>query len=131
MPQNPHLYEDVEDELGRVPKSLVMWSSARKRAKQKGLEFNIELSDIVIPEYCPVLGMKLSRKNSKQKDNSPSLDRIDNTKGYVKGNVIVVSYKANRLKSDATMPELQHVVNFYTKLLENRYLAYKYNSAPN
>lgn len=89
-----------------------------KRARKRGMEVNITLEDIVIPEFCPVLGLKLTR-NIGQKTggrNSPSLDRIDNTRGYVKGNVIVVSLRANRLKNDATVEELQKIVDFYKQL---------------
>ncbi len=89
-------------------------TNAKSRAKASGREFNIELSDIVIPTHCPVLGIKLNLDNrSKFAPDIPTLDRIKNNKGYVKGNVIVVSWRANNLKRDATLDELQRIVNFY------------------
>jgi hypothetical protein len=84
---------------------------AKRRAKVKRLEFNIDKEDIVIPEVCPVLGLKLVRGTGKTHACSPSLDRIDPSKGYVKGNVRVISYRANQLKSDATLEELELILS--------------------
>jgi hypothetical protein len=78
-------------------------SRSFSRAKRLGLEFNITAEDITIPERCPVLGLKLASNSG---DASPSVDRMDSTKGYVKGNVRVISWRANNLKSDATLVEL-------------------------
>jgi hypothetical protein len=93
------------------PVEMKMFSAAKMRAKKKRREFNLELSDIVVPERCPVLNVLL-KYNS---DYSPSLDRIDSTKGYVKGNVRVISKRANVLKNNATIEELKAVI----KDLEN------------
>lgn len=84
-----------------------MWKAAYNRAIEKGLDFTIEESDIVIPEICPLLGVPLKFGNKEDYNYSPSLDRIDNTKGYIKGNVWVISKKANTMKSSATIGELQ------------------------
>jgi len=46
-------------------------------------------------------------------DNSPTLDRIDNTKGYTKDNIIIVSFKANTIKNSATIEELEKVLQYY------------------
>jgi hypothetical protein len=78
-----------------------LWNAAKSRAKEKGREFKIELTDIVIPAVCPVLGVPMER---------PSLDRIDSSKGYVKGNVRVISHRANMLKNNATIEELELVL---------------------
>jgi hypothetical protein len=77
-----------------------MLARAKYRAKQKGLEFNIDISDINIPEVCPVMGIPLVVKSGVPgpAKNSPSLDRIDNSKGYIKGNVRVISAAANTQK---------------------------------
>jgi hypothetical protein len=89
-----------------------MWSRAKYRAKQKGIDFTIEQEDITIPDRCPLLGIELvcHRGKGSQQGNSPSLDRIDSTKGYIKGNVWVISNRANTLKNDATLQELQTLV---------------------
>lgn len=84
-----------------------MWKAAKKRAAERGLEFNIEESDIIIPEICPILEVPFQFGTRNNYDYSPSLDRIDNTKGYIKGNIQVISKKANTMKNSATLEELQ------------------------
>lgn len=84
-----------------------MLQRVRGRARRKKYEFNLELIDILIPEMCPILGITIDKiVTGIPKYNSPSLDRIDNTKGYVKGNVMVISHKANAMKHNATPEEL-------------------------
>lgn len=60
-------------------------SSARRRAKKNNIPFNIDISDIVVPDFCPALGIRIDRKGGKWADNVPTLDRRDPRKGYVKG----------------------------------------------
>jgi hypothetical protein len=88
-------------------------AGAKARAKREGLAFNLVLADVIIPEFCPVLGMKLVASTSRMHPDSPSLDKINSVLGYVKGNVIVVSWRANHIKTDATPLELMKVANFY------------------
>ena len=84
-----------------------MFRRVKTRAKDRGLDFDLEKSDIVIPEVCPVLGMRLEHHTgSGGRYNSPALDRIDNSKGYIKGNVIVISHLANMMKSSANEEQL-------------------------
>jgi hypothetical protein len=83
------------------------WDAIKTRAKKKGLGFDIEVADVVPPEFCPILGLRLERgKGCGGKQNSPSVDRIDPTKGYVKDNIQVISNLANLMKSDATPEQL-------------------------
>lgn len=86
-----------------------MVRNARQRAKKLGLPFDLEAGDIAIPDYCPVLGIKLSRNHGSRPD-SPSLDRIDPASGYVRGNVAVISMRANRIKDNATVSEHERVL---------------------
>jgi hypothetical protein len=79
--------------------------SARSRAKQYGLQINIDIKDIVIPKYCPVLGIKISVDGNK--NNSPSLDKIYPQLGYTKGNVRVISWRANWIKNNSTFEEIE------------------------
>lgn len=93
---------------------------ARLRAKNNGYPFSLRENDIVIPACCPVLGTPLdisSGRGMSDKDNSPSLDRLIPKKGYVPGNVVVVSHRANRLKNDATLSEMKRILAFYEPLL--------------
>jgi hypothetical protein len=89
-----------------------MLHRARLRAATKGFEFNIDEGDVVIPKVCPVLGLELTVGRGAPGPCSPSLDRMDNSLGYVKGNVRVISNRANSLKSDATIEELRAVLAY-------------------
>ena len=92
-----------------------MLSRARSRAKKKNMEFNLEESDIVIPPICPVLGIPLIVGSGGKRGpgiNSPSLDRVDNSKGYVKGNVRVVSNWVNVFKNEWTIELLEKVLEY-------------------
>lgn len=105
-------------------KAVILWKtykrrildSARSRAKEKNLPFSLVLEDIKIPKFCPIFGIKLERPFKGRTGNAPSLDRIDNTKGYTKDNIIIVSNRANRLKSDSTINELKQLSDFYLSL---------------
>lgn len=85
-----------------------MHQRAKQRCKETGREFDIEVSDIVIPDVCPVLGIELNMNSGKSGAyrNSPSLDRKDNSKGYTKDNIQVISQLANAMKCHATNEEL-------------------------
>jgi hypothetical protein len=95
----------------------MMLKRAQGRAKAAGIPFDIELNDIIIPTHCPVLGIELNIGSGLHSDNSPSLDRIIPDNGYTKGNVIVVSWRANRIKCDATPTELMKLAEFYSVLI--------------
>ncbi len=87
---------------------------ARRRARIKGLEATIRVADVNWPTHCPVLGIKLdySRSPDRSRDAIPSLDRWDNSKGYVPGNVFVISYRANTLKNNANIEELESILRY-------------------
>ncbi len=99
-------------------KEFVLWSHAKARAKHSGLDFTLELSDVYIPAVCPLLDIPLKRDRQITSPDSPSLDRIDPTKGYVKGNVWVISHKANTMKSDGSLTEHRLLVNNWAALEE-------------
>ena len=94
-------------------------NDARHRANKKGLDFNLTIEDAVIPVYCPLINHKLNRiPNNKAKEYSPSIDRIDNSKGYIKGNVMIISFKANRIKSNMSIDELKNFCNNLLKYID-------------
>lgn len=90
-----------------------IFNRAKSRATRKGWEFTIELSDIKIPELCPVFKQPLIYGDT---DWTPSIDRINPALGYIKGNICIISNRANRIKNDASMQELQAVVSWMETL---------------
>lgn len=87
-------------------------------AKRKGLEFNLEYTDLELPKYCPILGYKLQYGYNPNNLYNASIDRIDNSKGYIKGNIIIISRLANLMKNQANFNELQLFINNQQKLLD-------------
>jgi len=86
----------------------------RNSASVRKIEFNLEKSDIIIPEYCPLLGLKLQYDADYW--NTPSIDRIDSSKGYVKGNIWIISRKANTMKQDVSIDKLKLFANNILKI---------------
>lgn len=86
--------------------------AAKRRAKSQGVPFNLEPDDIVFPEICPVLGIPILFSDGGRTDNTPSIDRIVPKDGYVKGNIRMISWRANRLKNDASLEELEKLVEY-------------------
>ena len=89
-----------------------LWQNAKHRAKRDGLPFDIKPEDIVIPTHCLVLGTELRFGSKKPTDNSPTLDKVIPALGYVRGNIQVISFRANSIKRDATAKELQLVLQY-------------------
>ena len=86
---------------------------SRSNAKARGLEFTIVETDLQWPTHCPVLGIELAYAGKgERRDNYPSLDRRDNAKGYIPNNVVVISWRANRIKWDCTPAELRAVAAY-------------------
>ena len=100
----------------KVDAAKLLYSNIKSRCKRIGREFSIELEDILIPEKCPVFGFDLKREDRQTWMCAPSVDRIDSSKGYIKGNVTVVSRRANIIKRDATIQELEQLFNYYKTL---------------
>lgn len=96
-------------ESARIASQL---NQAKRRAAAHGWDFNLTKQDIVIPDTCPVLGIPLLRTDGRLNDSSPTIDRIDSTRGYTVDNIRVISWRANRLKSDATIEELQQILKY-------------------
>lgn len=86
-----------------------MHQRAKQRCKKTGMEFSISVEDIIIPDECPITGIKLNMNSGKSGayKNSPSLDRINNNNGYTKENIQVISQLANSMKGAASVEELQ------------------------
>ena len=93
------------------PKSFFVYR-AKQRAKKLGLPFNIDESDIVIPEFCPVLGIRLNSGGGDKEDSCPSIDRVIPEMGYIKGNVKIISKRANTIKSFGTISDHEKIIEY-------------------
>jgi hypothetical protein len=93
----------------------------RKKANavKVGYTWTITFGELDWPTHCPILGLELDYFAETRLENSPSFDRIDSNKGYEKGNVIVVSWRANRIKNDGT-PEEHRKIADYIDVLNTR-----------
>ena len=93
--------------------------SAKNRAKKYNLAFDLVEGDLVMPEFCPILGIKLEvSKDGRGNPQAASLDRVDNTKGYTKDNVQIISFLANQMKSTANKDELIKFANWIKQTYE-------------
>lgn len=95
----------------RADPLFYLWRTARSRAKKFGTPFDIEPADLVMPECCPITLEPIDVLNSNYQ-NGASIDRVINELGYVKGNVRIISRKANRVKGDATIEQLERVIAY-------------------
>jgi hypothetical protein len=96
----------------------VLLNAAKKRAKDHNLAYNLNLNDIVLPDKCPILGIELQFNTGKAKDNSYSIDRIDNNKGYIKGNIQIISFKANTIKNNANFKEIELIYKYMKQRIQ-------------
>lgn len=94
---------------------------ARMGAIKRGLEFNITINDIDFPTHCPILYIELKYVSSggRPTDDTASIDRIDNTIGYIPTNVRIISWRANRLKSDASIWEIERLFRYVSGLAKS------------
>lgn len=114
------LYKD-RDKTNKYKKELrkrnplsIMLQGARNRSKKYGLPFNLTLEDLQseYQDVCPVLGINICVNTGHVKENSITLDRIVPELGYVKGNIAIISHKANTIKNNATVAELERVLQW-------------------
>jgi hypothetical protein len=96
---------------------VILVASARARARKLGLEFDglhtVKTSPLPLQCACCASALDYSRKN---RERSPSLDRVDNSRGYVTDNVKVICYRCNRLKFNASVEELKTVIAYMTRV---------------
>lgn len=93
---------------------------ARIRARRKGLPFDLVPDDVTVPEVCPILDIRLVRGQGRIQDASPTLDRIDPVLGYVRGNVAVISARANLIKNSGSADEHERIAAWIRKQKEAR-----------
>lgn len=91
------------------PKTTIL-ERAKYRAMKRGLEFNLTVDDIVLPLYCPILGLELTYDGDTE--TVASIDRIDSSLGYVRGNIAIISNRANRIKNDGKAEEHEAIAKW-------------------
>jgi hypothetical protein len=114
MPEN-----NYKNDYDRIRGYIVR--NTKFMAKRRGLKFNLTYEDFEIPKYCPLLGIKLTYLNESKGTHfsHSSLDRIDNSKGYIKGNVMVISRLANAMKNEADFDQLELFAKNILKLVSH------------
>lgn len=112
MPEN-----NYNSEYDRIRGYIIR--NSKYCAKRRGIHFDLKFTDFELPEYCPILGIKIEygAGSDGNAPNHASLDRIDNSKGYIPGNVMIVSRLANAMKNEANFEQLQSFITNYTYLL--------------
>jgi hypothetical protein len=108
----------LKDWISQRPGRYLFYN-AKARAKKFGLPFDLTVTDVVIPEFCPVLGVPIEATVKGRRGfhpNSPSIDRVVPVKGYVRGNVCVISNRANWIKRDATAGELRLIADYIDRV---------------
>lgn len=106
------LQAEIKRTLVRRRANAAHWllSRAKARAENAGIHFDLTAADITVPEFCPVLGLPLALGGNRE--DSPTIDRLIPALGYTPGNVRVISYRANRIKTDASLEELRSLVRY-------------------
>ena len=110
---------DKQTYVSVKPPEYLIWYRAKNNAKECGYEFNLEVEDIIIPTHCPYLGVQLNfNPNNTHEHDYFSIDRIDSSKGYIKGNIQIISRLANTMKNNSTIEQLitfsQNVLKIHT-----------------
>lgn len=101
--------------VNRLPEIKTLYNRLKTSAKKRNIEFSLrvaDLYDLSFPITCPVLGIPLKFNRGMPQDDSYSIDRLDSSKGYIADNIRVISYRANRLKSDATSTEISQLADY-------------------
>lgn len=91
----------------------------KANATRIGVEFTVPFSEILFPTHCPILGLELDYFAEGRQENSVSFDRLDTSKGYVTGNVVILSWRANRIKNDGTAEEHRQIADYLDKVKES------------
>lgn len=114
-----HYYDNQEkyqkmarEKTQKTPINERLMKSTNDNAKRKNIEHSLKIEDIIIPSICPVLEIPL---DCRDKDHTPSVDRIINSKGYTKENIKIISYRANRIKNNSTPEELLKIYNYFSQ----------------
>ena len=92
---------------------------AKYRAARDGISWDVDLAFLlsILPPECPVLRAPWEWEAIEGGNpNKPSIDRIDSSRGYTKDNVVIVSWRVNDLKADASIKELKLIYEYYKSI---------------
>ncbi len=112
--RTPHPKTDLE----RAQRAY--YSRKKENSKRGKWEFSIAFNDVIWNTHCPILGIEINWFADFRQENSPSLDRINPKEGYIPGNVVLISWRANRIKNDGSAAEHLKIAEFLNKI-ENKY----------
>lgn len=120
---NPRAFNDEQNALAKRSRDklrisnpqLFMWRRTKQSAKERGIEFSIKPEDIIIPAVCPILLVPLVFGIGKSSAHSPSVDRIDNSKGYSSDNIAIISNQANRNKLNMSKDDIKRLYEYVFK----------------
>jgi hypothetical protein len=87
-------------------------------AKTKGIDWTVQFGELEWPKECPILGLEIDYFAEERQENSPSFDRIDPSRGYVAGNVRIVSWRANRIKNDGSAKEHRLIAEYLENIFK-------------
>ena len=112
-----------EEHLNPLTRTDAVYQQMRQKFRTKksntySHEWTIDFGDLEFPIHCPILGIKLDYFAQRSQENSVSFDRVDSNKGYIKGNVIICSWRANRIKNDGTADEHRKIYEYLTKFFD-------------
>ena len=125
--QRKYYHKDIQKSRARIRANWVkhyerhMFNHIRRRAEELGVAFNLRPDDIIIPKRCPVLGISIIiGGGSKLIAHSPSADRMNPNCGYTRKNTRIISMRANTLKNNATVKELELVIKYMKNSKKHR-----------
>lgn len=112
MPENKY-----ESEYDRIKGYIIR--NSKYMAKRRGIYFNITYKDFELPKFCPILGIELEYGSGHDGNSSQhaTLDRIDNSKGYIPGNIMIISRLANAMKNSSNFQQLKQFITNYSLLI--------------
>jgi hypothetical protein len=114
IPKDNEKYRTTNNTLYR------QYITRKRSAKEKGIPFTIKFEQIEQPTHCPILGIELNYKwsgKNRRDSAKASIDKVDPSKGYILGNVFVISWRANKLKSDMSLQELENILKYIKERL--------------
>lgn len=113
-PEEHRVYQRQYKRAHREQTALVR---ARRRAAKLGVAFSLTAEDLPpVPDFCPALGLRFQCGDGRPVPESLTLDRINPALGYVPGNVMWLSLRANAMKQDASLEQLQKFAYWALKL---------------